>query len=364
MSFQCIRDQEIPIRFLRNLIARNRIPNAMMFWGPSGVGKRLAAMEMAKAVNCVGSIGDACDACLSCRKVRSGNHPDVMSITPVKKSRVIDVDTIESVNEMASLRPYESKWHVFILLDAERMNGPAQNHFLKTLEEPPGNSLFILVTEYPRALLPTIRSRCQMVRFGTLRPETVFDLLQQERDLPRDLAESIGALAQGQMSRALDLADSERRNVVLDITKRLAEGIDPVEVAEEFSAFIEDESAQIEAGLKAEIGTVDREALSREDIDRIKQEQMALVGALRTRNIMEYLYLFVTWYRDVLVYRATGGTAYILNKDQSARLKSDVTGDLETVEKKIKAIEKARRYLERFLKEDRVFRDLFLTLAQ
>ena len=161
MGLDAIRDQEIPIRLLKNMITRQRIPNGLLMWGPSGVGKAMAAIALAKAINCTETMipGDACDGCLSCRKIDHGNHPDVIQVSPVKKSRIIDVEAIDNMIEMASLRPHEADWRVFIIHEADRMRDPAQNHLLKTLEEPLGPSLFILITEHPQILLPTIRSR-------------------------------------------------------------------------------------------------------------------------------------------------------------------------------------------------------------
>ncbi|MBI5091297.1 MAG: DNA polymerase III subunit delta' [Candidatus Hydrogenedentes bacterium] len=332
-----------------------------MFWGPGGVGKRLAALEMAKAVNCAKGTGDACDTCLSCRKVASGNHPDVKIVAPVKKSRIINVETIEGVNEFAALRAYESKWRVFVILDADRMGLEAQNHFLKTLEEPPGASLFLLVTEYPRRLLPTIRSRCQMLRFGALRPETVVDLLQAQRDLPLEVARSVAAVAQGQMSRALDLVDSEKRDIVIEIARRLSENDDPMALAEEFSKGLEARREQLAAAVKAETDTEASEDASRDDKKRLKEEQLALVDELSRREILDYLYLFETWYRDELVFQAAGNDHQILNQDHAARIRQAKPSDAG---KKIRAVEQARVYLERFINEERVFRDLFFSLAE
>jgi DNA polymerase-3 subunit delta' len=321
----------------------------------------MTALEMAKAVNCVQGNGDACDTCLSCRKVASGNHPDVKIIAPVRKSRIIDVEAIEGINEFAALRAYESKWRVFVVLDADRMGLPAQNHFLKTLEEPPGQSLFLLVSEYPRRLLPTIRSRCQMVRFGALRPETVVDLLQTQRDLPLEVAQSVAAVAQGQMSRALDLVDSEKRDIVIEVARRLSQNDDPMALAEEFSKSLDSRREQLAAAVKLDSESEASEEASREDKKRLKEEQLALVDELSRRDIMDYLYLFETWYRDQWVFQVTGADTRIMNQDHAAQIRQTKPSDAG---KKIRAIEQARVYLERFINEERVFRDLFFSLAE
>lgn len=361
MSLARIRDQEIPVRMLGNMIARERIPHGLLFWGPSGVGKGLAAKEFAKAIHCRGSSRDGCGDCLSCRKIESGNHPDLSVISPLKKSRIIDVETIESINEMASLRPFESEWRVFILRDADRMRPPAQNHFLKTLEEPPGKSLFILTTAFPQWLLPTIRSRCQRVRFRGLQPETIADLLLADRDMPREAALSIAHVAQGQMTRAVSLADSDKRDVVIDIAQRLDGGDDPVDLAHTFAQHLAAERKRMELSLKADQDeAADVHELTSEDREHENEKFQALVDAATRQDLLDYLYLFETWYRDKLVCSVTGEASRAFNRDKVDLLMSGGNGD----ESKIAAIEQARVYLERFLNEERVFRDLFFTLAE
>lgn len=360
MSFADIRDQEVAVRLLRNLILRNRIPNGLLFWGPGGVGKRFAALELAKAINCRESKADACGRCLSCRKIDHGNHPDIRQLAPSGKTRLIVKEDMDEVNEFAALRPFESEWRIFILYDADRINFAAQNHFLKTLEEPPGRSLFILVSEYPRMLLPTIRSRCQLIRFRALRRETIAELLKRQRDLPDEVADSVAVLAEGQMSRALELVDSEKRQIALSLAERLAGGADPVLLAEEFVAFLEDRRKQIEADLKAESANAKLDEGSRAELELLKEGRLAQQAAVVKRDLMEYLYLLETWYRDEMVVAATGDTSRVWNKDRGARLKAGVSGDAPA---KVAAIERTRYYLDRFVNEERVFRDLFFTLA-
>lgn len=362
MSLADVRDQTVPIRMLQNMLSRNRIPNGLLFWGPSGVGKRLTAFELAKAIHCVERDDDACDACLSCRKTAHGNHPDLSVVAPLKKARIIDVEAVETMNEMASLRPFESKWRVFIIRDADRMRPPAQNHFLKTLEEPPGNSLFILTTENPQFLLPTIRSRCQVVRFGGLRPDTVAELLMRERKISQEEAEAVAAMSQGRMTLAFGLVDSDKRQVVLDIASRLDGGEDPLALAQAFAGHVADYRKSVEMKLKTEReDRIDPKDLSPEDRERIREEDLALVDAESRRGLLEYLYLFEMWYRDKLVYSVAGDASRVMNRDQAAVLEAHPAAG--PIEEKLAAIEQSRVYLERFLNEERVFRDLFFVLA-
>jgi DNA polymerase-3 subunit delta' len=360
MAFDTIYDQSISTTILGNLIRKNRIPHGLLFYGPSGVGKSMAAIEFAKALNCKESETDACGECISCKKIDHGNHPDISVTVPVKKSRIIDVEAVDDIIGQASLRPFEAEWRIFIIQDAERMRGPAQNHLLKTLEEPPGQSLFILISEFPQILLPTIRSRCQRIRFGALSPETVKTLLLRKRDLDEELAESIAAISQGQMTRAFSLVDSDKREMALDIVKQLQEGIDPLALSEEFAHYLTSQKSEVEAAVKARTDAVDKNELSKEDLNRHKEEQQALVDALVRQETMEFLYLLEIWYRDTMVYHATGDLEQVLNKDQAETMEE--TSD-QRLEEKLKAIDKARIYLERFINEERVFRDLFFALA-
>jgi DNA polymerase III subunit delta' len=360
MSFSGIKDQETALRLLQNILQRGRVPNGLLFWGPPGVGKRMTAIELAKAVNCASRSGDACDTCLSCRKVGSGNHADVRIVSPSRKSRVIDLESVAELTGMAGLRPIEGRWRVFILLDAERLTMPAQNYFLKTLEEPAGNSLFVLTSEHPRMLLPTIRSRCQQVRFRCLTPETVMGVLREQRDLSGEVARAIAALAQGQMSRAFDLVDSDKRDIALDVTRRLAEGDDPVLLSEEFSATMSDKRKQIEAAITAELSKEDRASMTPQEREQSKEDQLAAVDAIARRERLEYLYLWESWFRDQMVLQATGDPGLLLNRDQAERIAAQTSGNLAG---KIAAIEETRRLMERHISDDRLFRDLFLTMA-
>ncbi len=360
MSFSTIQDQAAAIRLLQNALARERVPNGLLFWGPAGVGKGLTAFEMAKAINCLEAEADACGTCLACRKVAHGNHPDVKEVLPSGRGRIIGVDTVDFISELSAYRPFEGRWRAFIIQEAHRMNEAAQNHFLKTLEEPPSKTVYMLITDFPRMLLPTIRSRCQGVRFGALRPETITKLLLRDHDLPEDRAAAVAAVSHGQMSRALDLVHSERREKVLNVTERLAKGEDPMAVAEEFSAFLRGQQEAIRSAAKAQATPEAAADLSREDLEAIKQESEALAAALVRRDLMEYLYLMQSWYRDELVYEATGQSEAVLNRDQITRLQASAG---KASADRLAAIDKAWLYIERNLNIDRVFRDLFFALA-
>lgn len=361
MSLSRIRDQEFAIQLIRRLLSQDRFPHALLFWGPEGVGKLTTARELTKALYCKNRDGtDSCDVCTSCNKIEKGTHADVRYVTPVKKSRTISVETIEEMQELAALSPIEGDRRVFILQDADRLTPAAQHKFLKTLEEPPGRCIFILSTEYPGLLFATIRSRCQSIRFRILRTETVADILMSSRQMPHETAVSLAALAQGQITRALELADTENRTLALEIIKRIKQKADPLELAREFTQLLNDQRKIIETEIESELDSFEEEALSPDEKESLKEERMALIDAAYRRTLMQYLYLLETWYRDELVLQTSGDVSHILNIDQKDNLTTQVSREPGLC---IKAIETARGYLERQMNEERVFRNLFFDLS-
>lgn len=207
MSFARIRGHERPLHLVRGALRAGRLPHALLFAGPDGVGKRAAALELAKAVNCAGPGGgpaaeapdDACDACRPCRMADRGAHPDILVIAP--EGRSLKIDQVRELERHATLTPYAGRRRVALVDGAEAMTPQAQNAFLKTLEEPPGGAVLILISAAPTALLPTIRSRCQEVRFGPLPDAVVVDLLAAEGWDPEDAGRA-AALAGGSAGQA------------------------------------------------------------------------------------------------------------------------------------------------------------------
>jgi len=362
VSFADIRDQRVAVRLLRNMILRDRVAHGLLFHGPSGVGKRLTSMTFAKALNCEQGDGDACGTCLQCRKVDNNSHPDVRHIEPAGKARDIKMEVVDFINDLSAYRPFEGRHRIFIIQDAERMNLPAQNHFLKTLEEPPSATLFLLLTEHPQLLLPTIISRCQQILFGALRPETVGELLLRERaDLSEDAVRTMARLAEGQMSRAMDLITSDRRNIVLSVVERLGLGEDPLLLAEEFSKHLKSEEDKIKQTVKARYKDQDQESpAGKEDRAEAEAAMESTTRGLIRREVEEYLYLFASWYRDEMALAVSDNRDLLMNWNEADKIRPARSLDGG----KIAAIDKARTYLDRFITRDRVIRDLFFELGR
>ncbi len=207
MSFARIRGQGRALELIRRALQAGRLPHALLFSGPDGVGKRQTARELAKALNCAAPAagGEACDACPSCRLVDRGAHPDVLAVGP--EGRSLKIAQVREVERHVALTPYAGRRKVAILDAAEAMTEEAANAFLKTLEEPPGEAALVLVSAAPTGLRPTIRSRCQEVRFGPLPEDVVVALLAEAGIAP---AETPRAAALGAGSLTLARAWAER----------------------------------------------------------------------------------------------------------------------------------------------------------
>ena len=168
MPFRDLRGHRRPLALLARAAARGSVPPALLFTGPVGVGKRLAALALAQALNCPDRAGDdACGACATCRRIARGVHPDVFTLAP-DEAGSIRVDAVRDAVARCRFRPFEGRARVTIVDDADALVEQAQDALLRILEEPPPSAVFVLVTAAPDALLPTVRSRCHRLRFGRL----------------------------------------------------------------------------------------------------------------------------------------------------------------------------------------------------
>src|SRR5512134_1109278 len=149
MNFSEIVGHERPVAILKRVLANGTLAHAYLFSGDEGIGKKMTALALASAVNCLERGPDGgCGACPSCRKVASGGHPDVHLLVP--DGGEIRIDQVRQIQEDLSLRPFEGAGKTLIVDFAERMNPASSNAFLKTLEEPPGEALIILVSAMPQ----------------------------------------------------------------------------------------------------------------------------------------------------------------------------------------------------------------------
>jgi DNA polymerase-3 subunit delta' len=202
MAFKDISGNLRVKRILQKALLKGRMPNSLLFSGPEGVGKGEMALVLAKALNCEQMEDDACEVCSSCKAISGEKFPDVMSISA--EGNAIKIEQIRLLKQTAYLRPMIGKNRVFIVGEAEKMTEEAANSFLKILEEPPFFSHIILTTHNPYLILPTIRSRCQVLSFSAVSREEMEKILV-EKGYKKEQAKLIPLLVRGNLEQALSL---------------------------------------------------------------------------------------------------------------------------------------------------------------
>ncbi len=213
---------------LRRMLKAERVPHSLIFVGAEGVGKKLFALELAKSFVCQNPRDfEACDECSACRRadvftfpkaddkdaykeVIFSEHPDIGLVIPYNKN--ILVDAVRDLEKEANFRPYQAKARFLLIDDADKMNDAASNALLKTLEEPPPTSHIFLITARPDALLPTILSRCQTIRFAPIPTNEIADHLLKTKKFSPDEAAILAKLSAGSIGRALLLDLEKFRN--------------------------------------------------------------------------------------------------------------------------------------------------------
>ena len=161
-----IRGQPRVVELLRRAMAQDRVPHAYLFTGPAGAGTYAAALALAAAMNCERAPGEGCGECAACERIAAGVHPDVQTLERQGPSQTIPIEVIrKQVIPALGLPPHEARARLYLIEEATSLLDPAANALLKTLEEPPARTHFVLCTGSPLELLPTIRSRCQRIIF-------------------------------------------------------------------------------------------------------------------------------------------------------------------------------------------------------
>ena len=234
------------VSLLSRAAARGTVPPALLLAGPEGVGKRRVALALAQSLNCLAPIRtddleqDACGACTACRRIARGMHPDVLVLEP-GDTGVIKIEPIRDVIDRAGYRPFEGRRRVVTIDSADAMMAAAQNALLKTLEEPPSASVFVLVSSMPDALLPTVVSRCPRLRFGPLSAAEIAGALMRDRGYAEAEARAAAADADGSLGRALQAESSglaDARATAQRLLARTARAGDPagrIEAAKDLS---------------------------------------------------------------------------------------------------------------------------------
>ena len=211
------------LALLRQAVARDRVPQSLLFAGPEGVGKRAAAVALAQAVNCpvrrAEGGDDGCGRCPTCERIAAGRHSDVVLLGKGDDASIKIQPLRDRVLSVVGYRPFEARYRVFVIDPADEMGLEAQDALLKTLEEPPSAAILILVSAAPDTLRPTVQSRCRRLRFGPL-PEADVARVLERLGVEAGDASALAAIAGGSPARALaeDRGDLDAdRQAALDL---------------------------------------------------------------------------------------------------------------------------------------------------
>jgi DNA polymerase-3 subunit delta' len=321
MTFERIIGHERQKNILRRALQSGRLAHAYLFAGPEGVGKRLVALAVARVLFC--AKGTGCGECAACRKLDHRNHPDLHVLEADGSS--IKIEQIRAIQRDLSLRPCEGSRKVCLIEAAELMTVAAANALLKTLEEPRGDTLLILLTSHPQRLLETIRSRCQLLNFARQPQELLRTTLQTQLGVDDAEAHVLAALSEGSFKKAFgkdrQLYLEARRTLLKTLTALSAGSILPtLEFAEQL------------AGDKT--------------------------------SLPDILEIFQAFYRDVLLTLHGRDASELVNLDLGEKVRR-VAGreDVANVLAKLEALSTARRQLERNLNPQLVMEVLLLRLA-
>ena len=326
-SFKDVVGHKDIIKYIQSAVTADQVSHAYIMNGPKGSGKKLLSMLFATTLLCEMKGADPCNKCHSCIQAESGNHPDIIRVTH-EKTNTISVDDIrEQVNNTIDVKPYQGPYKIYIIDQADLMTVQAQNAILKTIEEPPAYAIIMLLTENADTLLPTITSRCVMLKLRNIKDTLIKKYLMEKLEVPDYKADMCTAFAQGNLGRAIMLANSEHFNEIRDEAVQLLKYIHEMDVSEIVKA-----------------------------VTRITAYKL---------EITDYLDIIMIWYRDVLLYKATKEMDKVVFKDQMSAIKEQAkNSSYEGIELILSSIEKAKVRLKANVNFDLVMELLFLTIKE
>ncbi len=345
ISFKSIIGQEQPISFLTILLKKGIMPNALLFIGPEGVGKRSTAFAFAMAANCTNpekeerknlpefrdmNFGqeafatEACGNCKSCRKFNSGSHPDLIHLKP--QNQITKIAQIRELRQVLAMKPFEARLRVVIIGEAHTLNPEASNALLKVLEEPPPGTIFILATAHAYDLLPTILSRCQLIRFSPIPAKLLVEALIRDHEMVQKEAEVLAAMSGGSFSKVLTLKNGDWllfRNWIVEEIKTLNA-----------------DSASVVLALA-------------ENLTKSKGKDLV-------ENVLE---MIKTWFRDLVMVKYS--PEKIINKDLAENIAILSEGyPIKLLMKQIAAVENAQKQINANANLRLLLENFFLTLAE
>lgn len=326
-SFKDVVGHKDILKYISSAVENNRVSHAYILNGERGSGKKMLANLFAMTLLCETGDNEPCGKCHSCKQAESGNHPDIIRVTHEKPNSISVDDIRTQVNNTVDIKPYQGPYKVYIIPQADMMTPQAQNAILKTIEEPPSYAVFLLLTENAETLLPTINSRCVMLKLRNIKDTLIKKYLMENLEIPDYKADMCTAFAQGNMGRAIMLANSDHFNEIREEAVQLLKHISEMELNE------------IVAAVK--------------NISVYKLE------------ITDYLDIIMIWYRDVLLYKATKEIDKVVFKDQLQIIKEQARkSSYEGIELILESLEKAKARLKANVNFDLVMELLFLTIKE
>ena len=326
-SFKDVVGHKDILKYISSAVENNRVSHAYILNGERGSGKKMLANLFAMTLLCETGDNEPCGKCHSCKQAESGNHPDIIRVTHEKPNSISVDDIRTQVNNTVDIKPYQGPYNVYIIPHADMMTPQAQNAILKTIEEPPSYAVFLLLTENAETLLPTINSRCVMLKLRNIKDTLIKKYLMENLEIPDYKADMCTAFAQGNMGRAIMLANSDHFNEIREEAVQLLKHINEMELNE------------IVAAVK--------------NISVYKLE------------ITDYLDIIMIWYRDVLLYKATKEIDKVVFKDQLQSIKEQARkSSYEGIELILESLEKAKARLKANVNFDLVMELLFLTIKE
>lgn len=326
-GFQDIIGQEQIKEHLQNALSTGKISHAYIINGEKSSGKEFIAKIFAMALQCEAGGVEPCNECRSCKQTLSKNQPDIIYVSHEKPNTISVDDVRGQVNNDVGIKPYSSKYKVYIINEAEKMTPQAQNAILKTLEEPPAYAVIILLVSNINTLLPTILSRCVTLNMKPVRDELVKKYLMEELQVPDYKADVCVAFARGNVGKAKLLAASEEFDNIKSEAISLLKYIKEMEMQEIIAAI--------------------------KKINEFKLE------------IQDYFDIIAIWYRDVLLFKATNDANELVFREEISTIRKCAgRSSYEGIERVINALSTAKKRLDANVNFDLVMELLLLEIQE
>jgi DNA polymerase-3 subunit delta' len=317
------------IEYIGKAVTHHQVSHAYILNGEKGSGKKMLAKLFAMSLQCSEpkENGEPCGTCKSCHQAMHRNHPDIIYVEHEKANSIGIEEIRQQINQDIAVKPYASNYKVYIVDEADKMTVQAQNALLKTMEEPPEYAVLLLLTENAESLLPTIRSRCVMLKLRHIKDQLVKKYLIENLSYDEEKADICVAFAQGNIGKAVRLASSESFQEMKDDVVSLMKQISRMDLSQLL-----------------------------EYLNRCKDYKLC---------IDDYMDLIAVWYRDVLIYKATKNIDRVIFSNELSAIKERAnTSSYEGIETVLEALEKVKTRLKANVNYELVMELLLLTIQE